>query len=151
MKTYKCIAKKDSPAPEHVHATMFIGGEVYHCKKSIDGFADVSGKFRNSLGGFEIKNQAIKVGLCREHLVIVELNEELVYPPKVWADNSEGSKPYELYEKHKNDPVGTILVAFAGAPGIGRISHMITRVDKTGVYGVMIENTMQMLDPEDVI
>ena len=69
MKTYKCIAIKTSPVPQHVHAIMFIKGEMYAVTKNSDPeWATVNGKFGNSLGGFERKEQSIQTSICREYL-----------------------------------------------------------------------------------
>jgi len=71
MKTYKTKAIKSSEKPLHVLATMFIKGEVYFVTKGEglnDKFVTVRGKFRNSLSGFEYKEQAILKSICKEYL-----------------------------------------------------------------------------------
>ena len=162
MKTFKCIARISSLIPNHVHSNMFIEGEIYYVQKypkeatAADLFVSVSGKFFNSLGGFEKKDNSILKTICREFLVIIENHEKRIYPARVskFLPNGEldpAGKPYDLYENHKNDPVGTILHHEAGAPGIGYCREMITRIDKTGVYGVQIENTMRILDPSECV
>lgn len=71
MKTYKTKAIKTSEKPLHVYPTMFLKGEIYFVTKrddSNDEFVTVSGKFGNSLGGFEYKEQGIMKSICKEHL-----------------------------------------------------------------------------------
>jgi len=71
MKTYTATAKKTSKVPAHVHATMFIKGNEYSVTKTDDpDWVRVSGKFRNSLGGHEYKEQSIQKTICAEHLTI---------------------------------------------------------------------------------
>ena len=71
MKSFKATATKSSPTPKHVHANMFIAGEVYSVSKSNDPeWIRVSGKFKNSLGGFEHKEQSIQKSICKEFLKI---------------------------------------------------------------------------------
>ena len=156
MKTFKCIAKCSSSPPEHIHNTMFISGEIYLCFRDGMDRVQVSGKFVNRLGGFETKSQSLRKCDCREYLIIIEKSEKCIYPARVvkFLPNGEldpAGKPYDCYENHKNDPVGTILHHDAGAPGIGFTREMITRTDSTGVYGVLIEDTMRTLTPEECI
>lgn len=81
--------------------------------------------------------------------------EERVYPPRVWSRNTEKAQAtgeaeeidYECYlDARANKKVAYLLVGHAGAPGIGRVVHRITRMDDTGVYGVEIENTIRVMD-----
>lgn len=83
--------------------------------------------------------------------------EELIYPPKVWSHNTpkaqETGEPeeidYDLYlEAKANSKPGDRLTAYAGAPGVGHITREITRIDDTGVYGIVIENTIWVPGPE---
>jgi len=71
-----------------------------------------------------------------------------IYPSKVctFIDDKEQIIPYSLYEEYKNKPIGTRTYASAGAPGIGHIIHEITRIDEKGIYGIVIEDTMQIPD-----
>ena len=73
--------------------------------------------------------------------------EKLIYPPTV-GDGIGNKIPYESYTNAK---VGQICTVWAGAPGTGKIVHKITRKDETGVYGIVIENTMRMLEPYEVM
>lgn len=82
--------------------------------------------------------------------------EILIYPARVHQYESPRSLvpkvvPYDLYEDAiQNRSIGDHLCAFAAAPGTGKIVHEITRMDHTGVYGVVVENTISILDPADV-
>lgn len=73
---YKAI--KSSPVPLHVHSTMFVQGETYKVKaypKSAPAAADfveVTGLFKNSLGGQERKSQGVNKSICREYLQLIE-------------------------------------------------------------------------------
>ena len=76
-KIFKATATKSSPTPKHVHANMFIAGEVYSVSKSNDPeWIRVSGKFKNSLGGFEHKEQSIQKSICKEFLEIIKCSHE---------------------------------------------------------------------------
>lgn len=76
---------------------------------------------------------------------------ELIYPAMIEGMEEGVLKPYSLYTQHKNDPIGTELVHDVAAPGIGRITYVIAHIDKSGVYGVMTENTVRELTIADVI
>ena len=84
MKTFKCIARSSSSAPEHVLPTMFLEGEIYFVTKFSSSlpiskeFVDVSGKFGNRLGGFEKKSQGLLKTRCREYLIIIEKSKECI-------------------------------------------------------------------------
>jgi hypothetical protein len=59
--------------------------------------------------------------------------------------------PSELLEEYsRTKRVGDTLCSFAGAPGTGRVIERITRMDATGIYGVVVENTMRELEPWEV-
>ena len=79
---------------------------------------------------------------------------ENIYPAKVYRYD-ENDKPvevdYELFQLHKNDPVGTLLFHDVAAPGTGTITKKITKIDKTGVYGITIKSTVRELTLADVI
>lgn len=80
--------------------------------------------------------------------------EVLVYPPTCvrYVNGEPKSVDYDCYvEAMDNRKVGDVVTAYAGAPGTGHISHRITRMDTSGVYGVVVENTMRELDPSEVI
>lgn len=81
--------------------------------------------------------------------------EQLIYPPTVyaWHDGATEAReePYDLYhDTVKNKRVGSRLVHEYAAPGRGYISYEITRIDETGVYGRVLENTLRQLELEDV-
>ena len=57
-----------------------------------------------------------------------------------------------LSAEHIGDKkVGDDLFCSAGAPGVGHVIYRITHIADAWVYGYEIENTIRMLDPEDVI
>lgn len=57
----------------------------------------------------------------------------------------------EVYEEYtRTRKVGDVVRAYAGAPGTGHVDHRITRIDDTGVYGVVVEDTIRELTPEEV-
>lgn len=81
----------------------------------------------------------------------------LLYPPTVWSTNTERARasgepeciPYECYVNAvRNNKVGDVVRAWAGAPGVGHITHRITRIDETGVYAIEIENTISVPDDD---
>lgn len=78
-------------------------------------------------------------------------NEILLYPKYVWADNTEGKKPYSIYEMHKNDPVGTEYYSEYGAPATGFVKHRSTRIDDEGIHAIVIEDYCRELTIADVI
>lgn len=95
-------------------------------------------------------------------LDILEENEHMekrIYPPTCWSYNGPDGpmdepveKPYECYlHTVATKKVGDTLCAYAGAPGTGRVVHRITRIDETGVYGIVIENTIRELEPWEVM
>lgn len=47
--------------------------------------------------------------------------------------------------------VGDNYCVFAGAPGTGRHVYLVTRVDRTGIYGVTVENTIRELEPYECV
>lgn len=81
--------------------------------------------------------------------------EELIYPPKVLRYDQHGVGhivDYELYaETIRTKKVGDLLVAYAGAPGTGRIVRQITRMSYSGIYGVTVEDSIRELEPWEVM
>lgn len=84
--------------------------------------------------------------------------ERLIYPPTVVdisnqkPDGSYGKKPYCCYvHARQHHKVGDELFSSAGSPGMGHLIQVITRMDDTGVYGYVKENTMRVLEPSDCI
>lgn len=47
--------------------------------------------------------------------------------------------------------VGENYQISVGAPGIGYIKYKITKIDKKGMWGVIIENTVRILEPYECI
>lgn len=82
--------------------------------------------------------------------------EVLIATPVAYSfnewDGSDGKTPvkipcsfYGMYE------VGDITFSDAAAPGTGRIVHRVTRKDETGLYGVVVENTIREMEPWEVM
>lgn len=105
---------------------------------------------------------AVKDGIGYE----ASKKETLLYPPTVWCSNHEShghgcgkaqgdgmcEVPYDLYiDAVQNKKVGDKTFATAGGPGVGHVIHQITRIDKTGVYAIEIENTIRELTIEEVM
>ena len=86
--------------------------------------------------------------------------EILVYPPTVhsynWPDGDVRhgvvcrEVPYECYLDLVGRQLPHRVCAWAGGPGTNRIIHEITRVDDTGAWGWVVENTIRELTPEEV-
>lgn len=83
-----------------------------------------------------------------------------IYPPTVWSSNwPDGDPrhgkvtrevPYDCYlHAVECRKVGDRLTAYAGAPGTGHVTHVITRIDEKGVWGIEVENTMRELSPSE--
>ncbi len=46
-------------------------------------------------------------------------------------------------------PIGSSVVGFAGAPGIGWQEWLITRHDEQGAWGRLVRDTTRILTPEE--
>lgn len=153
-KWYIGAAYKDSEKPKHIHNTMFVLGEIYHVQKMDSEFSKVKGKFKNSLGGTEYKEQSMKISILEKHIMLAHYDEQMIYPRYVTKfdehDKSHDSS-CDLYEEHKNKPIGTKCVSYADAPGIGKTVEVITKITKEGIYGILIINTIRTMDKNDVI
>ncbi len=76
-----------------------------------------------------------------------ESREKLLYPPTVY-DGEGNEHPYDIYyDVMANKKVGDTVSSEAAAPGYGGTVDRITRMDDTGVYGVQIKNTVQIMEP----
>lgn len=74
-------------------------------------------------------------------------SEKLLYPPTVY-DGEGNEHPYDIYHTIMNTKkVGDTVSSSAAAPGMGVTVDRITRMDDTGVYGVQIKNTVQIMEP----
>lgn len=47
--------------------------------------------------------------------------------------------------------IGQKIRTFAGAPGIGHTDYQITRINRRGVWGIVIENTMREMTAEEAM
>lgn len=83
--------------------------------------------------------------------------EKLMYPPRVMSFNDPAFPDgkmvdYDIYhDAIKNRKIGDRITSWAGAPGTGFIEYIITRMDHTGVYGIIARNTIRELSPEEVV
>lgn len=81
----------------------------------------------------------------------------LIYPPTVFTFNNpsypEGVEvKYDLYEEAMaTKKVGDLITHQASAPGCGYTTYRITRMGPNGVFGVIVENTMRVMDPEECV
>ena len=74
-------------------------------------------------------------------------SEKLLYPPTVY-DGEGNEKSYDIYHTVMNTKrVGDTVSSSAAAPGMGGTVHRITRMDDTGVYGIKIEDSVQIMEP----
>ena len=76
-----------------------------------------------------------------------EPEEELLYPPIVY-DGEGNEHPYELYYMHmEKNKVGDIVRSSIAAPGYGYVEYRITRMDDSGIYGVLVNDQSGELEP----
>lgn len=73
--------------------------------------------------------------------ILTEAKEELVLPRTVYS--GEG-KPIDYSSEIKRYKVGDYFVSHAGAPGIGKSVHKITKIDQKGVWGTVVSNTIRI-------
>jgi hypothetical protein len=81
---------------------------------------------------------------------------ELIYSRHCYSFDAEGATPEEPawvdnskeISKYK---VGQFFVTWVAAPGYGKISYIITRIDDQGIWGVVHEDTSGVLELRDVI
>jgi hypothetical protein len=46
--------------------------------------------------------------------------------------------------------VGETFTTYVGAPGTGCIVYRITRIDRHGMWGIVLSDTVRILDPAEV-
>lgn len=70
--------------------------------------------------------------------------EKLIIPRKVRNHNGElvDNRWFKGTEK-----VGDIKVSWAAAPGYGKWEEKITRIDKDGIWGVELTNSVRVAEP----
>ena len=68
------------------------------------------------------------------------------------SDGSDGKTPVAVDRSADCDryAANDLHVAYLAAPGTGRVTHRVTRVDERGVWGVEVENTGRELQPWEV-
>lgn len=75
-------------------------------------------------------------------------DEIVIVSPSTWSRNEEMP---DGWEETKNDlsqyRVGQEIVRRAAAPGIGRWVYRVTRIDDWGVWGVLEEDTVRVMEP----
>ena len=74
-----------------------------------------------------------------------------VVGPQEWPPPGREDEIILRAEDIEDKKVGDILVCHAGAPGIGCVIYRITRIDDEFVYGFEVQNTIRILDPDEVI
>ena len=106
--------------------------------------------------GEEAKRMYAIANTITDVLVLLEQEPEgegeeevLVYPAQTYR-HVTGS-PDDRYVVSKNDLkgfyVGMKHVTWAAAPGTGRTVYRVTRIDDEGVWGVVEEDTVRILEP----
>jgi hypothetical protein len=84
---------------------------------------------------YRMKHQDERLVDSREHFTF----NDPAHPTGVWVRN-------ELY--HHYLP-GDVVRHDVAAPGIGHITYRIVRCDEQGAWGVVIDNTVRDLTPEE--
>lgn len=90
------------------------------------------------------------------------MEEKRMYPPTVWSYNwLDGDPrhgevcreiPYSCYrDAMKHRKVGDVISGYYSPPAMGCFSWQITRMDETGVYGIMLTSEWREMTEEDVI
>lgn len=76
--------------------------------------------------------------------------EVRIYPPFVYTGKNKRVR-YELYDEAvKKNKVGDLVTHFASAPGVGKITYEISKIDETGVYGRVLFDSIRELEPSEV-
>jgi hypothetical protein len=81
-------------------------------------------------------------------------SEECLYSPMIFNPNitMEHEVPNELYINAMRDlHVGDKVQHTVSAPGVGFQEYMITRMDETGVWAILIRSTVRILELWEVI
>ena len=77
--------------------------------------------------------------------------ELLIVHPVSYRRNEEMPDGWETVTKDLSRyTVGERIVHEAGAPGIGRTIYIITRIDGDGVWGLVEEDTVRVMEPWEV-
>ena len=84
------------------------------------------------------------------------MTETRIYGPHCWQAETLDGPLRKIANASYVDAMATMIVGdeismFAAAPGTGRMVYKITRMDESGVFGVITENTMRDLHPSEVI
>lgn len=172
-KLRKYIAIEDTPTPEHVNDVMVKKGEEYEIQNYDDDFVKITGKLYNSLGGFSrAKEKFLNKQYCLPYVKEILNKEHLIEPAIFYSHNDyenenksvaekygyillSEDKEFEGLKEYKqtifSNKVGEIHCSHYGAPGIGKCLSFITKIDEQGMWGVTIEDTLQIMKPEDCI
>ncbi len=78
--------------------------------------------------------------ICIYHATVIN--------PEISLEEETPNRSY--LEAMRDNHIGDTVKHFAGAPGIGYIEYMISRMDETGVWGYTLRNTVRELRPEEV-
>jgi len=76
-----------------------------------------------------------------------------IYPSTITSFDGDTRKkvPYTMYlDALENKKVGDEIYSSVGAPGIGHTIEVITKIDETGVYGYLKEDTTRILTESEV-
>lgn len=81
---------------------------------------------------------------------------KLIFGRYAFSFNEPGATEHipvrvDLSEEINKYKVGEFFVTESAAPGYGTISHIITRIDDEGIWGVLHEDKSGILEPRDVI
>jgi len=81
------------------------------------------------------------------------MENKLIYPRKVWSwnecDGSDGETPILIDTSEEIDKfykVGEKSRTHAGAPGVGYTDYIVTKINKSGVWGRIIKDTIRELE-----
>ena len=81
------------------------------------------------------------------------MKPRLMFPRIAWSfnpeDGSDGKKAVRVERDTPPLTVGETIVESVAAPGIGKVSWKVTRVDRRGVWGVVTKNTVREMTAAD--
>ena len=93
---------------------------------------------------------------CWNKYIVIDEDEPeercIYYPsildPNVSMEEEVSNDQYIL--AMQNYKIGDKVRLFVSAPGIGHYDYQITRMDETGIWGIVVESTARELTPEEV-
>lgn len=82
---------------------------------------------------------------------LVESFSILIQPRITYSfDDNENSIPEDNSEILSTIKVGQTLTYTAAAPGTGKVTYRVTRIDEKGAHGFRVKNTIRELQPSEV-